>query len=103
MYVQMGYISRTKLLYRSYVQTSQQQVKPFSTYKNNFKPVYAGENFDTSIEQLIKDEANEVAELGLNQVVDVDTNCGTQLNRCCHYFHADCLATYRTAEANRNF
>ena len=99
----MGYISRNKLLYRSFVQTSHQQVKPFSTYKSEFKADYACDKTDISLKQLINEEANEVVEFGLNDVVDVDTKCGTWLNRCCHYFHADCLASYRTAEANRNF
>jgi 5'-3' exonuclease len=39
--------------------------------------------------------------MGLDSVVDVDTKCGVQFNRCCHYFHTDCLRDYITAEFNK--
>ena len=73
----MGYVSRNKLLYRSYVQTSRQQVKPFSTFKSEFKSDYASEKADISLKELINEEANEIVEFGLNDVVDIDTKCGT--------------------------
>ncbi len=42
----------------------------------------------------MNEEVREMVEFGLDDVLDVDTKCGSRLNRCCHYFHADCLASY---------
>jgi hypothetical protein len=78
-------------------------VKAFNTFQNEFKPDYACDKGQISLKELSTEEMKELIEFGLDDVLDLDTKCGTQLNRCCHFFHADCLASYRTAEANKNF
>lgn len=69
-------------------------MKPFSTFKSDLITDYALDKNQISLKELNNEEIREVVEFGLDDVIDVDTKCGSRLNRCCHYFHADCLASY---------
>lgn len=40
---------------------------------------------------------------GLDGVVDHETKCGVQFNRCCHYFHTDCMEQYIIAEKKKSY